>query len=780
MSIFGRYAIINNRGKKAATICLALVLLITQLGIARADASKINPENTRNSSNLPNEIGSLEAPIAVDDSGAGFETYQDRVLYTANVMANDIDSDGNLLYIAGVDSSLTKGLVMPHDSAMDKSFDYDGKVSVDIGLYPKGSDVTIQPDGKIILVGYGWNSITSDDFVVLRFNTDGSLDQSFGEGGKVVTDFGWTDRAYAVTLQPDNKILVIGYVYVNNTNNIGIARYNPDGSLDQSFDGDGKLTTAGINVQDMGHMGIKLQSDNKIVAVGTCFNEIGYVILIARFNSDGSPDLSFDGDGFVTEGIRNYTLGYDVVIQPDQKILVSGFATDYTNNTMGFVVARINPDGSLDESFQGGGISLTDVGLANDSSLGRAIDIQIDQKFISVGNTNDHFAMVRYNPDGSLDTSFNGDGIVLNDTMIGQDVRIQPNGKILVAGTSGSNGNTDMCIYRYNQDGSIDSTFGVNGSVKINFGDDQGNAISIGQKGTIDIAGTAGSMVGLAQLIGDGTFTYNPNHQFDYLNAGEQAFDTFKYTLSDGVFTDTATVTITINGFNKYTYLPFILYQLNLYGRVTDKGAPAAGISLSLRFFDGTNWSTMATTVTNPDGVYNFANIPDLTPGQKYYVLYTNQNDPNRLWIWGTKVITSYTIGSSINIGNFDISNIILSSPAPGSIVTLPYTFQWVRRLASLGDSYEFDLYDPYDGDPYFYTPMLGYVDNYILTGLPAGFVNGANYAWEVYAYSPDGGSGISFYSYIVSFSNSASGQSSDIVAFNHDAEHSIEDQLRR
>jgi hypothetical protein len=118
-----------------------------------------------------------------------------------------------------------------------------------------------------------------------------------------------------------------------------------------------------------------------------------------------------------------------------------------------------------------------------------------------------------------------------------------------------------------------------------------------------------------------------------------------------------------------------------------------------------------------------------------------------------TREVTSLTGSSSVNIGNFDIANIELLLPIPGDVVPLPFTFQWSARLASLFDSYEFNLFDPTDGNPYFYTvPPLGYVNSYTLRDLPSGFEYGVEFAWDIWAYSPDGGTGVSYWAYIVSF----------------------------
>lgn len=193
-----------------------------------------------------------------------------------------------------------------------------------------------------------------------------------------------------------------------------------------------------------------------------------------------------------------------------------------------------------------------------------------------------------------------------------------------------------------------------------------------------------------------------------------------------------------------------------LYGVVKENGIPAASIPLSLRFYNGSAWSTIATTTTAADGAYSFINMPALAPGQRYYVRYQNttDGDPNRLWAWWTQEVTAYVPGSEFNIGNFDLANIELTSPSAGATINLPYTFHWTPRPASTTDSYEFNLFDYDDNDPYFYTdPPLGYVGAFTLLSLPPGFAPGVYYVWDIWVYCPDGGYGISYWSYYVRFS---------------------------
>jgi hypothetical protein len=205
-------------------------------------------------------------------------------------------------------------------------------------------------------------------------------------------------------------------------------------------------------------------------------------------------------------------------------------------------------------------------------------------------------------------------------------------------------------------------------------------------------------------------------------------------------------------------YLPIVSKPPSIIGgRVTLNGTPAAGVSLELRFYNGSSFSTLAITTTAADGSYVFANAPSLAAGQKYYVRFLNPatTADGRLADWFTRDLTSYTAGNSVEIGNFDLADITLQSPAPDAIVSLPNAFQWTVRPATPSDSYEFNLSDPVDSSPFFYTiPPLGYVSSYTLNSLPGGFSVGTSYGWFVAVYSPDGGYGESFYYRGVKFSN--------------------------
>jgi uncharacterized repeat protein (TIGR01451 family) len=228
---------------------------------------------------------------------------------------------------------------------------------------------------------------------------------------------------------------------------------------------------------------------------------------------------------------------------------------------------------------------------------------------------------------------------------------------------------------------------------------------------------------------------------------------------SNGLYVSPAATTVVgpIRVFLPVLYRP----QPGISGRVNFNGSPAAGVQLELRFFNGTAFSTIASQSTGGDGSYLFS-PPALLPGQKYYVRFTNLSNTSQLYRWYTRELTAYQPGDSVPIGDFDVANIELSSPAPGATIGLPFNFQWNVRPATPSDSYEFDLFSLTAATPYFFTdPPLGYVGGYILTTLPPGFSTGTQYGWDAWVHSPDGGQGTSYWYYYVAFSNSGAAQPS-------------------
>ncbi len=358
---------------------------------------------------------------------------------------------------------------------LDTSFGTGGKVTTSFGSrYDEVDGLALQPDGKIVAGGYVETSSTDSDFGLARYNSDGSLDTSFGSVGKVTTAFGSSDDyVNGIVLQPDGKIVAAGSAVVGGVAEFGLARYNADGSLDTSFGTGGKVTTA-IGTYSLAR-GLALQPDGKLVAVGYTYNGTNYVFAVARYNADGSLDTSFATGGVARTALGGFfDIGYKVVLQPDGKIVVVGssYSSGFVDSDFGLV--RYNRDGSLDTSFGSGGKVTTAIGSSFDVS--RTVQLQADGKIVVVGysyeGTNILFAVARYNSDGSLDTSFGTGGKVTTGfpggtRAIPLSAKLQPNGKIVAAGYAyeGTPARYLFALARYNTNGTLDMGFGAGGTL---------------------------------------------------------------------------------------------------------------------------------------------------------------------------------------------------------------------------------------------------------------------------------------------------------------------------
>lgn len=342
------------------------------------------------------------------------------------------------------------------DGTLDTSFDGDGKVTTAIGPSDCSAfDLVIDPNDRIIVVGNNFNG-SNYDFSLVRYNEDGSLDTSFDGDGKVAVSFGAADDiGQSVALDGLGRIVVGGYTLNGSNYDFALARFNDDGSLDATFDGDGKVTTA-IGPGDDLALGLTIDGTGKIVLAGYTENSNGRDIALARYNPNGSLDTSFGTNGKVSTDLGGSDLGRDIVMADGGAMVVAGGS--YNQNQNQFALARYRSDGTLDTTFDGDGKTTTAVG-----SSGEALSVVIDGngKIIAAGNTltnNDYgFALVRYSQDGSLDTTFDYDGRLvssLGGTSVGDgdfasDVAVDGNGKILAAGSAQLGGNVDFAVVRY-------------------------------------------------------------------------------------------------------------------------------------------------------------------------------------------------------------------------------------------------------------------------------------------------------------------------------------------
>jgi len=331
------------------------------------------------------------------------------------------------------------------DGSLDTDFDSDGMVMTPVGTsYDGARAIAIQGDGKIVVAGYSGKG-SGTDFTVVRYNTDGSLDTAFDADGIVTTPVGTSDdEAHAIAIQGDGKIVVAGYSDNGSDTDIAVVRYNTDGSLDTAFDTDGIVTTPVGSSDDEAH-GIAIQGDGKIVVVGYAGSD--RFLTMVRYNADGSLDTTFDADGVVETTIASPDPS--IAIQADGKIIVAGSAPGVTSVNI-FLVC-FNTDGTLDTTFGSGGIALTPTGGIEGEAGG--IVIQEDGMIVvggtyAVSKDEAYIVLARYTSDGSLDTSFDSDGMVIGpDGYFTSDIALQSDGKIVLGGYT--NSPIDFFLMRY-------------------------------------------------------------------------------------------------------------------------------------------------------------------------------------------------------------------------------------------------------------------------------------------------------------------------------------------
>lgn len=340
---------------------------------------------------------------------------------------------------------------------LDPSFGSGGIVGERFHESAYFSDVVVQPDGKIVVVGSTFmptSPLGAHTGMIARFNSDGTLDLSFDEDG--YNNNFIMKGINTVVLQPDGKILIGGLEQTGNANHMAVARFNPDGSLDETFNGTGKVITT-IGTESV-VTSMQVLSNGKIIAAGYA-RITGNLqdIAMIRLNADGTLDTGFGTNGRVATHLYSQDYSYDSAIQADGKIILVGYTIEPVANQKLGAILRYNPDGTLDTDFGDGGKTFrTETGNAES----RGIAVQSDGKLIVVGNGH---PPLRYNSDGTFDTAFDSLGVY------SYSVLLQPDAKILVGGFSLEGGSGYFAVARYNSDGTVDTGFGNSGKTTTAF-----------------------------------------------------------------------------------------------------------------------------------------------------------------------------------------------------------------------------------------------------------------------------------------------------------------------
>ncbi|MEM7256082.1 MAG: LamG-like jellyroll fold domain-containing protein, partial [Pseudomonadota bacterium] len=373
--------------------------------------------------------------------------------------------------------------------------------------YAEGA--SIDADGRTLVIGR-----SDTGLAVSRFNEDGSLDTSFSSGGTLDTDFGLSGvEGIDIAIQPDGKIVVTGSFDNGTDRDFLVARLNEDGSTDTSFDADG-LKTIDILGDDDSTPKVIVQTDGKLVVAGSAVTGSFEHFAFVRLNADGSFDNTFDADGIRSFSIATGLHAIDALAsQTDGKLIFVGRANGNTNS---FTVGRLETDGSLDTTFNGIGYVQTNFG----TGTGGATDValQPDGMIVVTGYENAQLVLARYTNTGVLDTGFgSGAGFVtsnLNGVSGGEKLALQSDGKIVVAGDGTSSSES---VIRFNADGSVDTTFGITGAVALTTPDSLESpeiyGVDVTGNGEILISGGLGDRFFAERINSDGssdsTFGYS-------------------------------------------------------------------------------------------------------------------------------------------------------------------------------------------------------------------------------------------------------------------------------
>ncbi len=446
---------------------------------------------------------------------------------------------GDTMFPGNIDFAVAR---LNSNGTPDNSFSGDAKFTMDIasGREDHGNAVAIAPDGKLVVGGWRVNATGFKDFALLRLNTNGTMDSSFGSGGKVVTDFdGQDDFAGDIAVMSNGQVVAGGtsaWMVQGSAPHLqyrtAAARYLIDGQLDSSFGGTGKVavaidTTGDVNTQ---MNAIVVLADNRIAVAGDIWLAAQHGWWASYFTADGAQ-LFVGGSDLDFAGTGDYAT--DIALTPEGKLIIGGYrdlqgeAPASMSSDWGLV--RVTTHLALDQAFGDYGSVVGRLGGFQGSADGVAV--QADGKVLAVGRGDTFYktgfpqsfggglgfsrsvaGMVRYNVDGTLDTTFGDRGLAwLPDRFVRYyELVIAPDGKIITVGAASINNGEDLLVARYNTDGRLDTTFGVQGASVIDFGgSDLGTAVALDADGHIIVAGasqgTNTSAAAIARLNSNGT-----------------------------------------------------------------------------------------------------------------------------------------------------------------------------------------------------------------------------------------------------------------------------------
>ncbi len=449
---------------------------------------------------------------------------------------------------------------------LDTSFNGSGKTTFQIMGLGNTRAMAVQPDNKIVVVGTCSDiNNTYYTFCYTRINETGTR-ESFGTGLILVPGAATNGTAAGgVAIQSDGKVVMSGYASLSGEARVVVARLNADGSLDSSFGTSGIVTTdvnAGEN--DLGQR-VAIQSDGKIVVVGFSATQQ----FVARYDTNGDLDSSFGKGGIARTTVPgSSTRGRSVAIQSDGKIMVGGLMITSSIPSISYLLTRLNPDGSPDNTWDGDGIKSIPYGTSpmTDEPGVRSVAVAPDGRVIALGYANR--VVYSFGPDGSTDSGFGTGGTANVWSSVNNapyDLTVSAGGRITVVGntTSASPSGSQyvQTITKFRKDGSLDTSFSGDGYLTVG-SNEGGRIVALDSQGRTVVAGLSSTSV-----------VYFEFAKFSVIR----------------LIAPAAGPNVTVSG------------------RVTNPdGSPVSGAILLLQDSTGTSYSAL----TSPFGFYLFSNIP--------------------------------------------------------------------------------------------------------------------------------------------------------------------------
>ena len=395
--------------------------------------------------------------------------------------------------------------VLGANDQIDTTFGNKGVVITLFGNQNWANSVAIQSDGKIVVAGSTERPSGNTDFLLIRYLSQGTLDSSFGNNGIVTIDFDSSVGASCICIQTDGKIVVAG----GSLQNIALARYNSNGTLDESFGQSGKIITD-ANIHGYANT-IALQADTNILIGGNLYTGSGSDFALLRFKKSGILDSSFGKNGVTTSHISNQSSEIcKIAISKEGAIFAAGRAHTLDDKWM-FGIVKYDKNGKIDTTYGTQGVVLMNIATGT-KDFANAAALTADDKIyvagISINSyTSQQFALVRLNQKGNSDTSFGRFGIVTNDfgsaNSEAYSTCLQRDGKIIVAGSKDGN----FALTRYDSTGVIDTFFGVKGNIIPEFIAPAVYALAVQPDGKIIAVGSYGDRIVIVR--------YLQNNQYD-------------------------------------------------------------------------------------------------------------------------------------------------------------------------------------------------------------------------------------------------------------------------